>query len=99
VHGSGNGIMCALGRGYDTLQAAKSDNVSKLIEVAIAADQIEFSDRLIRSIFDRKTARGVYELALLSSSDGMPNAATFDQWRGSHAELIERTLNPPAPTK
>ena len=95
MHGSGNGIMCALGRGGDTLCAAISTHVAELVETANAAGHAEFTDRLARCIFDRKTANGVQAIAVEDSWRGLTDASAFEAWRQKHPALIERSLSPP----
>lgn len=93
IHGSGNGIMCALGSAHDTYQAARSSEVSQLIQAAHTAGDTEFADRLIQQAFRRETASGVWMLGVQASLDGLPDSSSFDAWRRDHAELIETSLN------
>lgn len=80
IHGSGNGIMCALGSGHGTFQAARSEDISQLIRTAHAAGQTDFADQLIRCAFQRDTAQGLWMMARRASLDGFPDSSTFDSW-------------------
>ncbi|RYD71032.1 MAG: hypothetical protein EOP84_25630 [Verrucomicrobiaceae bacterium] len=92
VYGTGNGIMCALGSGHDTLQAAESEDVARLIRTAHAAGQTEFADRLIGCTFQRETASGVWMLATETSLRGFPDAANFEVWLRENSKLIDESL-------
>ncbi len=92
AHGTGNGIMCALGSGGPTLMAVDFESIAELIRATHDSGDVAFRDRLIRCVFDRKTAGGVISLAITAPHQGFNDATTFSAWRKEQSARIEEFL-------
>lgn len=80
VAGSGNGAMCAIGEGRHVLPSAESEGVARLIEVANKFGEVEFRDKLLRTLFDPNTSADVRGLGLSAPTNEFAQASELRSW-------------------
>ena len=88
--------MCALGRDRHSFEAARSEDVAKLVKAAHFYGPPGFEDRLIRAIFDRETASMVPVLAGYFPKEEISSASEFTAWLEENSHVVDPALNPPA---
>lgn len=90
--GSGNGVLCAIGKGRHILSSTHSVQVADLIEYAHRFGEHEFRDRLIKELFNIDTTSVVRTWAGNLPRDRFREAVDFrkwlDRWSGELDEML-----------
>jgi len=90
--GSGNGILCAIGKGRHVLPAVKSQEVAALIEAGQKFGELAFRGQVVAALLDPNTAPLVYDLGFSVPQSGFSNKAEFEKWLGENKPLFEEML-------
>lgn len=85
--GGGNGVRCAIGEGRHIRPAVQSDGVAAVIAASQRFGELQFRDRVLRALFDPKTAEAV--CGLCTPTNGFVDASAFRLWLSRETESFD----------
>jgi hypothetical protein len=88
--GGGNGVRCAIGEGRHIRPAVESDGVAAVIAASQRFGELQFRDRVLRALFDPKTAEAVRGFGTLTN--GFADASAFRLWLSQETESFDETV-------
>jgi hypothetical protein len=92
IHCGGNGICGGTGPGRSLAAAANSEEIAKLIEVTHRFGEVEFRDKLLRTLFDLRTTRAVQYLTIRVPEHGFADRSEFRAWIAHEAIEFDDTV-------
>jgi len=98
IHGSGNGIMCAIGRGADLDRNARSTQVASFVaDTARYRDRVEAA-RWFKTALDARNSKAVFDWLLDYPEHDMGTSQDYEKWRAradhDWPEFVERNRRP-----
>ncbi|MEZ0275600.1 MAG: hypothetical protein ACAH88_11910 [Roseimicrobium sp.] len=80
VHGSGNGIHCAIGHGGRLRAGVNSENVASLLAAAHRFGETAFRDKMVEALLNPKTSLTVYYLGNRVTEECVKDEKSFRAW-------------------
>ena len=90
--GAGNGVSCAIGEGRHIRPGVLSEGAAMVIGASQRFGELEFRDRLLRTLFDPKTSEAVRSLGMRAPTNGFPDASTFQTWLSRESESFDEMV-------
>ncbi len=90
-YGSGNGVLCAIGRGRHIRPAADSEKFAALVLALHQHGQTDFRDRVVRGALDRGTSHIFRSLSFRVPETTM-SATELRDWVAEQSEYLDESI-------
>jgi hypothetical protein len=89
--GSGNFMLCAIGRGRHLVSATKSEEFASLVLLLHENQQTEFRDRIVTGVFDPYRSHIFHSVSYLNPP-GKLSGTELQQWVDEQSEYLDAEL-------